>query len=387
MGKEIQYIWQHSNWPRFEYDLLEIQDLLYEYARESSALQGGFAQIPKNIQTDTIIDLMVSEALNTSEIEGEKFNPEEIRSSIKKELGLATTKLPKDLKTIGISKLMILVRKTFNKPLNKNMLFKWHEMIMSGTTPYFIGEIGEWRDSLEPMQIISGPIGREKVHFEAPPSDKLEKEMKQFIRWFNKTDPKKSQEKMPGPVRAAITHLYFESIHPFSDGNGRIGRALSEKALSQELNKPVLLSLSATIQHNKKQYYQALSQASRSNSFSSLDITEWINFFVKTVYEAQLNAKEQINFVFQKTKFWSKYQSLLNDRQQEILERMLQAGPSKFEGGMQTKKYMKLTECSKATATRDLLELLKLGCLKKLPGSGRNTRYEIDFPSHEDYLK
>jgi len=380
----MRYNWQHPNWPGFEYDLLAIQPLLYQYAQESSALLGGFSHIPLEIQSDAMIDLMVSEALNTSEIEGVKFNAEDLRSSLKKALGLPTLTTIKNVKTIGISELMIAVRQTFLEPLTEQDLFHWHEMVMShlGLEQYYIPDIGRFRSDPEPMQIISGSYGHEKVHFEAPPSAVVPNEMARFIDWFNATDPKKTQEKIPGPIRAAIAHLYFESIHPFSDGNGRIGRAIAEKALSQDLGHPVLLSLSGTIQSHKKEYYAALSEASRDN----LNITPWIQYFVTTVYEAQLTAKKQIQFVFQKTKFWDQYRHTLNKRQEKALARMFEAGLTGFEGGINTRKYMIITDCSKATATRDLSELLKMGCLASLPGSGRSTAYALSLKETNKHL-
>lgn len=373
----MRYNWQHSQWPQFEYDLTGVQDLLYNYAIEASTLLGGLNQIPEEMQTDAVIDLMVSEALATSEIEGEKFSDDDVRSSIKKQLGISTQTAIKDPKAIGISKLMISVRNTFNENLTQKKLFEWHEMViaLSRQNPYI--EIGRWRTSIEPMQIVSGAFGREKVHFEAPPSVTLDKEMARFIDWFNDTHPAHTKTKIPGSVRAAISHLYFESLHPFSDGNGRIGRAISEKALSEDLGRPVLLSLSTTIYKHKKEYYQALSNASRCQ----INITPWIDYFVKTVYQAQLDSKKQIGFVLQKAKFWHRYKGKINDRQEKVIARIFKSGITGFEGGINAQKYMKITDCSKATATRDLRELLEQGCITRLPGSGRNTRYELILPT------
>lgn len=368
----MRYNWQHPQWPKFEYDLTGVQDLLYNYAIEASTLLGGLNQIPEEMQTDAVIDLMVSEALSTSEIEGEKFSDDDVRSSIKKELGISVQTAIKDPKAVGISKLMISVRNTFNTLLTEEQLFEWHKMVMSlSLNPYI--DIGRWRTSAEPMQIVSGAFGREKVHFEAPPSVVINKEMTRFIEWFNSTHPSYTQSKIAGPVRAAIAHLYFESLHPFSDGNGRIGRAISEKALSEDLGRPVLLSLSTTIYKHKKEYYEALFNASRCQ----INITSWIQYFVKTVYQAQLDSKKQISFVLQKEKFWHRYKDQLNDRQEQVIARMFKSGIAGFEGGINAQKYMKITDCSKATATRDLAELLEKGCLARLPGSGRNTRYEL----------
>jgi Fic family protein len=192
--------------------------------------------------------------------------------------------------------------------------------------------------------------------------------MAKFIDWFNA-----SNNQIPGVVRAAIAHLYFESIHPFGDGNGRIGRAISEKALSQELGRPVIFSLSTAIQLKKKEYYSELSISSHCD----LEVTRWIKYFVNTVYQAQLVAKKKIQFIFDKTKFWNCYEHMLNERQEKVIARMFEAGESGFIGGINASKYMSIAKCSKATATRDLSELFGYGCLIKLPARGRSTRYVL----------
>ncbi len=372
----MQYNWQHPEWPNFKYDILKIQDVLYTYIKESSTLLGGLSQFSEEVQSDALVDLMVSEALKTSEIEGEKFNYNDVRSSLMKELGIySPSKVHYDPRTSGLAQLMVLMRKTYKEPLSKEHLFKWQELIFLGDNNHKHKEVGKWRSGSEPMQIVSGAIGHEQVHFEAPPSEKVDFEMTQFINWFNVTSPSPNKVNLPGPIRAAISHIYFESIHPFADGNGRIGRAISEKALSQDLGGPSLLSLSTIISKNKKKYYAELSYASRYD----IDITAWIKYFVDVIYQAQLDSKQHILFVLNKAKFWHQYRHNLNERQQKVVERMFQAGSKGFKGGMSAQKYMKLTNCSKATATRDLSDLLQQGCFIRLPGSGRSTRYDINF--------
>ncbi len=369
----MTYIWQHKNWPHFEYDLSHVQDVLYRYAMETSLLSGSVDQLPDDLQNDALLDLMISEAIKTSEIEGEHLNQEEVRSSIRNQLGLSDKhELIKDPRSVGIAKLMISVRKNCNAPLTKEDLFAWQAMILSAPSSPAL-EIGMWRTSPEPMQIVSGAIGHETVHYEAPPSVRVGQEMERFVSWFNTS----TTPPLPGPVKAAIAHLYFECIHPFADGNGRVGRAIAEKALSQDLHRPVLLSLSTRIERQKKDYYQELSIASQGN----LTITRWIHYFVHMVYGAQLEAKERISFVLQKAKFWTQHGPKLNERHSKVLTRMFKEGPSGFQGGMSAQKYMKIADCSKATATRDLAELLAYGCLERLPGSGRSTRYRLHLPS------
>jgi Fic family protein len=204
-----------------------------------------------------------------------------------------------------------------------------------------------WRKHKQPMQVVSGAIGKEKIHFEAPPSAQVSKEMKQFIKWFNETSPKGYSPIKNAPVRAAVAHLYFESIHPFEDGNGRIGRAVAEKALSQTVGRPLLLSLSRTIETKKNLYYKALESAQKSN-----EITKWIQYFVQQCLDAQKQTYQWIDFVLNKTQFLDRYKSLMNDRHLKVINKMFDAGPEGFEGEMNAKKYTSITRTSKATATR-----------------------------------
>jgi Fic family protein len=232
---------------------------------------------------------------------------------------------------------------------------------------------GCWRTHKEPMQVVSGALSGYKVHFEAPPSKDVPKEMERFICWFNNTGPGGKQEIKPASVRSAVVHLYFETIHPFEDGNGRIGRILSEKALSQGLGRPVLLSLSKTIDAGKKNYYEALKAAQKSN-----EVTGWIQYFIGVVLSAQSEAEQLVEFILQKTRFFDRYREKLNARHTKVINRMLSEGPKGFKGGMSAKKYVSLTGVSKATATRDLQYLMEIGVFKRI-GGGRSIRYDVDL--------
>lgn len=234
-------------------------------------------------------------------------------------------------------------------------------------------QVEGWRTHTEPMQVVSGPIGRQKVHYEAPPSGRVPAEMKTFIQWFNDTELGGCREIGNPLVRSAVAHLYFETIHPFEDGNGRLGRALSEKSLSQGFGHPVLLSLSRSIESDRNAYYDALQAAQSSN-----EITAWIGYFIAIVLEAQTQAEEHIGFTLKKAKLFDRFASELNERQLRVLRRMLGEGPKGFQGGMSAKKYMSMTKASKATATRDLQDLASRGVFKAV-GGGRSTRYEIDL--------
>jgi Fic family protein len=371
----MHYNWQQKDWPNFQFETTEVGHLLFEFAERMGRISGVMKGLSEAEQTEALIDLMVSEALKTSEIEGEYLSRKDVMSSIRRNLGLKTNiSHTKDKRAEGVSELMVAVRKEFSKPLGQKMLFSWHAMLLKGSTGI---EVGKWRSHEEPMQIVSGAMGKEKVHYEAPPSSRVSKEMKEFVEWFNATSPKGPKAIKKPIIRAAIAHLYFESVHPFEDGNGRIGRAISEKALSQSIARPILLSLSKSIESEKSAYYGALEKAQRSN-----EITPWITYFVKTVLDAQKSAEQEIGFTLKKTKFFDRYESGLNERQLKVVRRMLNKGPQGFEGGMNTRKYVSLTGTSKATATRDLQDLVKMEVFVPI-GGGRSTRYEIEFESWE----
>jgi Fic family protein len=363
------YNWQRKDWPEFTFDLENSEENMYRFAEKAGHITGIWKAIPENMQVEAVVDLMLTEAMKTSEIEGEYLSRKDVLSSIKANLGLTHVHPNiRDRKAAGIAELMMDVRNSFQEPLTKEKLFSWHRMIFPGAEDI---SVGHWRTHAEPMQIISGAIGKQKVHFEAPPSSRVSKEMERFLKWFNDTAPGKKYEITRPPVRAAITHLYFETIHPFEDGNGRIGRALAEKALSQGMGRPVLLSLSRTIEAEKKSYYAALEKAQES-----LDITGWIHYFSQTVVDAQSRSEQQIEFILKKVKFFDHFQAKLNDRQLRALTRMFEEGFGGFAGGINAAKYIGITKTSKATATRDLQELTGIGALTPI-GSGRNARYEI----------
>ena len=365
------YNWQQADWPHFRYDPSNLYEVLLSISEKMGVINGKLAHLTKNLHTEAIINLMVEEAVKTSEIEGEYISRMDIRSSIKNNLGLNSKNIPvHDKRAQGIAKFMLDVRNTFKKSLTEKKLFDWHLMLMSGSSHPNL-RVGYWRTNTEPMQIVSGHHGKWTVHFEAPASQNVPKEMKKFIRWFNETAPGNHKAIQFAPVRAAIAHLYFESIHPFEDGNGRIGRAIAEKSLSQGFGYPVMLSLSVMIEAEKKAYYAALQKASRTN-----EITDWIYYFVNLVFSAQLEFEKQINFIIKKAQFFDKFKDVLNERQLKVIKRMMQAGIKGFEGGMSAKKYMTITGTSKATATRDLQHLFSIKVLKQI-GSGRSARYEL----------
>jgi Fic family protein len=366
----MPYNWQQEDWPQFRYDLSGVEDTLFAFAERTGRASGLLKGLTTDAQTEASIELMVVEAVKTSAIEGELLSRKDVMSSIRNNLGLAPEAPGGDKRAAGAAALMIDVRNSVAAPLSEKMLFDWHRMVMQGHRHI---TAGQWRTHAEPMQVVSGAVGHERVHFEAPPSSRIPEEMARFIRWFNDTAPGGSAEIRKAPVRSAVAHLYFESIHPFEDGNGRIGRALSEKALSQGLGRPALLSLSRVIEAQRKDYYGALKDGQQSN-----EITLWVTWFVHLVLEAQIQAEEQIDFTLKKTRLFDRFRDQLNERQLKILRRILEEGPGGFEGGMSAKKYMTITGTSKATATRDLQDLADKGIFVPT-GGGRSTHYKINL--------
>lgn len=368
------YNWQQPDWPEFTWQLTDIEEVLYSIAEETGHISGMIKALPENVKTETIVDIMVAEAIKTSAIEGEFLSRPDVMSSIKNKLGLNEKQEPvKDKRARGAGELMVMVRNSYAELLTEEMLFAWHTTLMAGARGI---KVGGWRTHDEPMQIVSGAIGKEKVHYEAPPSKKVPGEMRRFIKWFNDTAPGGKKEIRKGPIRSAIVHLYFESIHPFEDGNGRIGRALAEKALSQTLGRPVIMSLSQTIEADRKSYYDALKKAQCKN-----EITGWVNYFVNVIYQSQVAANEQVDFTLKKTRFIDRFRDMFSTRQMKAILRMLQSSEG-FEGGMTARKYVSITRSSKATATRDLQELSDRGALL-IGGAGRNVHYFVNW----DYEK
>jgi Fic family protein len=349
-----------------------MEDILLVFAEETGHINGILKGAPNTLQIETLINTLVSEAIKTSEIEGEFLSRQDVVSSIRNNLGIAQKPEPvKDRKAQGAAELMVNARNSYAEPLTEAMLFSWHQTLLKDSKTI---NTGTWRKDSAPMQVVSGSIGKEKVHFEAPPSDQIPAEMERFIEWFNTTAPGGTREITKAPVRSAIAHLYFETIHPFEDGNGRIGRVIAEKALSQTLGRPVMLSLSRKIEAERKKYYQSLETAQKN-----IDITVWIRYFVQTIVDAQIETRDILDFTLQKTRFLDRFRNLMNERETKAVRKMLEAGPEGFEGGMTAKKYMSITQTSKATATRDLQHLAEIQCLIA-SGGGRSTSYQLTIP-------
>ena len=317
------YNWQHKNWPEFTFESSSIDNVLMKFMLKAGELKGIISALPEDISTETIIQIMVSEAIKTSEIEGEIINRIDVMSSIRKNLGLPISKEPKDKNAIGLSQLIMDVRNTYRQPLTESKILEWHKLLMGNNNRI---NAGQWRKGTEPMQVISGSASDPELHFEAPPSKNISKEMRRFIDWYNKNE-------ISSPIiKAAVAHLYFESIHPFEDGNGRIGRAIAEKALSQGFDHPIMFSISKSIEENRSAYYIAL-----QNAQQKLDLTKWIQWFASIIIFAQDDAEKTIQFTVKKVKFFDKYDKNFNERQRKVINRILEEGFNGFKGGMNVK--------------------------------------------------
>jgi Fic family protein len=370
MDAENKWNWQQDDWPRFRFDKSTLEEREAKFLLRGGLLLGALLHIGDNDKSALTVDLISNEALKTSEIEGEYLNRESVQSSIRRNLGLDTDARRIPPAEQGIADMTMDLYRSFAESLTHETMFRWHGMLTAGRRD--LKNIGAYRTDDEPMQIISGPIGNPKIHFEAPPSAAVKREMEGFVHWFNNTAPH-GNTALPALTRTGIAHLYFATIHPFEDGNGRIARALAEKALSQALGQPTLIALSQTIQKNKNSYYEALNQSSRDN-----EITAWLGYFADTVLQAQNTTQCMIDFLIQKTKLYDRVKSQLNERQEKALARIFHEGVEGFKGGLSAENYISITGAARATATRDLQDLVGKGVLIRT-GALKSTRYHLNM--------
>ncbi|AJR03363.1 cell division protein Fic [Siansivirga zeaxanthinifaciens CC-SAMT-1] len=360
--------WQSEKWPQFTYDENKLKELEFQFSKNTGTVLGAFKHVNDEEKAQFIIEILSNEALKTSEIEGEYLDRDSIQSSIKRNLGLSVDKKAVKPAEFGISEMMVDLYRNYSTELTDELLFNWHKMITNGRRD--LNEIGKYRTHEDPMQVVSGRLDKPTVHFEAPPSDKMKEEMQQFILWFNEVH---TSSTMSPIARAGIAHLYFVCIHPFEDGNGRIGRAIAEKSISLSSGQASLISLSKTIEANKKDYYTSL-----ENNNKNLEITNWLIYFGKTILEAQLETLNLIDFLIEKAKFYDRYKGLMNERQLKVVERLFNAGPNGFDGGLSAINYTRIAKTSASTATRDLKDLVYNNILLKT-GDLKSTRYWLNI--------
>jgi len=363
--------WQKPDWPNFRWDHARLEAAEKQFLLSGGVFVGAIRHLGKEDRDQLTIEAMSTEAVTTSEIEGEILDRASVQSSLRKQLGLATNKRRVRPAERGIAEMMVDLYRSFGEPLSEKMLLRWHRMVMSGSRN--VKHTGRYRTGAEAMQVVSGPVGEPKVHFEAPPSSRVPAEMKGFIAWFGRTAPG-GEEPLPALTRAGIAHVYFESVHPFEDGNGRIGRAIAEKALAQSLGQPTLTALAATILARRKSYYEALEAANKEN-----EITRWLLWFAGVAIEAQRKTIALVEFLIDKTKLLDRLKGQLNARQEKALVRMFREGPEGFRDGLSAGKYSTITGASPATTTRDLADLVEKGALVR-EGERRYARYRLTVP-------
>jgi Fic family protein len=370
----MNWNWENPDWPNFTYDSTQLEPSGRRFLLQSGEFIGAFKHIGAEDQDTLRIELIGDEAVKTSEIEGEILNRDSVQSSLRYQLGLGAERPGITPAERGIAKMMVDLYRSFADALTEKTMFDWHRMLLSGDRS--IRVIGGYRTHAEAMRVISGPIHRPIVHFEAPPSSHVPAEMKQFVTWFNDTAPGGNTPLSP-LTRAGIAHLYFVCVHPFEDGNGRIGRAVAEKSLAQNLGQPSLIALAYTIERKRADYYAALERNNKE-----IEITDWLKYFANTILEAQNNAIRRVDFYVAKAKFYQKHRGALNARQQKVIARIFREGIDGFEGGLSADNYISISGTSRATATRDLQDLVEKGALTRT-GELRHTRYQLDLAEPE----
>ncbi len=366
MTRPVHWLWQLSDWPHFTWDADALAPLEARFLAGSGRLVGTWRHLGEEDQTQLRVDWLSDEAMETSAIEGEFLNRASVQSSVRRQFGLATDKRESSPAEAGVAEMMVALYRSFNDPLDVATLHGWHCMVMNGRRD--VDVFGDWRRHNEPMQVISGASYAPKVHYEAPASADMGHEMATFLAWFE------GSRDLPALTRAGIAHFYFVCVHPFEDGNGRIGRAVAEKALAQSLGQPSLVALAQMIARKQREYYDHLEASNRS-----LEITPWLTWFAETVIEAQLYSEQKLTRLIDKVKMFDRLRGQLNARQEKALLRMFRAEPDGFKGGLSAANYQQITGSASATATRDLADLVAKGALRKT-GERRYTRYYLDLP-------
>jgi Fic family protein len=363
----MSWNWELPNWPKFNYDPSRISQLERQFLLGIGSASAYLKTIGEQEYHYFIVEILSLEGLESSKIEGEILDRESLQSSIKQHFGLQTPEKQGTNPESGMAELLCDVYETYNQPLTHEMLWRWHAMLFKNSSN--ITDCGKYRTHLEPMQIVSNRYDNPKIFFEAPPTTKVLNEMSMFIDWFNSTNTSGS---ILG--RAAIAHIYFESIHPFQDGNGRIGRVIIEKILSQGVGRPILIAVSKMLEKRKKEYYAALETCNRS-----LEAHHWVEFFSHVILQAYEESMGLLYFLIEKSKILNTFSEKINPRQMKALLRMFEEGPNGFKGGLSAENYIAITKTTRATATRDLTDLVEKGVLIKT-GELRHTRYHLNLP-------
>jgi Fic family protein len=368
--------WELPDWPNLTWDAPALAHFEQSFLLTSGEFLGAFRHLRPDDHDRITTEVLTSEAMTTSEIEGEILDRASVQSSIRRQLGLATDDRRVPPAERGIAEMMVDNYQSFAAPLTAETLCRWHGMLMRARND--VADVGRYRSQVEPMQVVSGDRYSDvpTVHFEAPPSSRVPEEMSHFLGWFNRTGPN-GEVPLTALARAGTAHLYFESIHPFEDGNGRIGRAIAEKALAQTIGQVTYVSLAGVMLSRRKAYYRALEAASRSN-----EVTDWLSWFAEAAIEAQAQTIRLVEFLLRKARLFDRFKGALNARQEKALLRMFREGPEGFKGGLSASNYMSITGAPASTATRDLTHLVEMGALIR-KGERRYARYYLSIEEAE----
>ena len=364
-------IWQASDWPIWRYDIARLAAPMAAVSLAQGRLLGRLADVGLGLRDTASLAALTEDVVRSSEIEGESLNVASVRSSIARRLGVDIGALaPVDRHIEGMVEVVLDATANYKMPITAARLFAWHAALFpTGYSGLSKITIGQWRDDVAgPMQVVSGPIGRQRVHFQAPPARELPDEITRFLNWIN------GPADEPPLLRAGLGHLWLLTLHPFDDGNGRIARALGDLLLARADASPQrFYSLSAQIQRERKRYYEMLEQTQKG----SLDVTEWLLWFLESLQRAVMQAHSSLDAVLQRARFWQTYAGMaFNERQLKMLTRLLEG----FEGKLTSSKWAAIAKCSPDTALRDINELMQRGILQKSPAGGRSTSYELILP-------
>ena len=365
---EYKYIWQDRDWPTWRFDLAALAAPMAEVSRAQGLLMGRLADVGIALREQASLAVLTEDVVKTSEIEGELLSVESVRSSIARRLGVDIGALaPVDRHVEGVVEMVLDATANSIAPMSEERLFGWHAALFpTGYSGLSKLTVGAWRDDARgPMQVVSGPVGRQRVHFEAPPADHLSGEMSCLLDWINASSGE------PPLIKAGLGHLWFVTLHPFDDGNGRIARAIGDLLLARADGSPQrFYSLSAQIQRERKAYYEILERTQQR----SLDVTEWLAWFLDSLHRAVDEAQHTLDAVLTKTRFWQQWAAIpLNERQIKVLNKLLDG----FEGKLTSSKWAALGKCSADTALRDITELVERGILRKSDAGGRSTSYQL----------
>ena len=377
---DCTFIWRDSCWPNWRFDLAALAAPMAEVSRAQGLLLGRLADVGMALRDQASLVSLTEDVVKTSEIEGEQLNVQSVRSSIARRLGVDIGALePVDRNVEGVVEMVLDATANCHAPVSRQRLFGWHAALFpTGYSGLSRIKVGGWRDDASgPMQVVSGPVGRQRVHFQAPPAERLGAETRRFLDWLNGTPSE------PPLIRAGLGHLWFVTLHPFDDGNGRIARAIGDLLLARAENDNIhqnnstpqrFYSLSAQIQRDRQAYYDILERTQKH----SMDVTEWLGWFLGTLHRAVDQAQHTLDAVLAKARFWQHWATTpFNERQIKLLNRLLDG----FEGKLTSSKWAAIAKCSPDTALRDINDLLTRGVLQKSASGGRSTSYELnDLP-------